>query len=396
MIFGGDFLGGVMFAGTSGADTLTGTAAAETFVGGQGNDTLIGGGGADAFQGGAGNDTMVVGSTMPLNLDGGSGTDTVNLDALGSTIDLSGVNSSRFTAIEKIDLAGSSANMLVLDKQAVLDMAGTNGNAFDDNTLLIKGDAGDRVSLLDGWTPGATLVNPAGETGSFVSYTNGAARLLVESEVQVFTPIDLATLTAAQGFRIFGTDANDNSGWSVSSAGDVNGDGFDDVIIGAPYGDAAGNLKDRAGESYVIFGQASGFADIDLATLTAAQGFRLFGTDAIDGSGYSVSSAGDVNGDGFDDLIIGARYGDASGNGKTDAGESYVIFGKASGFADIDLATLTAAQGFRIFGTDAGDRSGFSVSSAGDMNGDGFDDLIIGAPLGDASGNGKTYAARAM
>ena len=98
----------------------------------------------------------------------------------------------------------------MLDKQAVLDMAGTNGDAFDDNTLLIKGDAADRVSLLDGWTQGVTVNNPFGETGSFVTYTNGAARLLIESEVQVYTgTIDLATLSAAQGFRIFGADAAD-------------------------------------------------------------------------------------------------------------------------------------------------------------------------------------------
>ena len=139
---------------------------------------------------------------LPLNLDGGSGIDTVNLDALGNTIDLSGVNSSRFTAIEKIDLAGSGANTLVLDKQAVLDMAGTNGDAFDDNTLLIKGDAVDRVSLAR-WLDARErqMVNPAGEIGSFVSYTDGAARLLIESEVQVQVfsgTIDLATLTAAR------------------------------------------------------------------------------------------------------------------------------------------------------------------------------------------------------
>ena len=149
--------------------------------------------------------------------------------------------------------------------------------------------------------------NPFGETGSFVTYTNGEARLLIESEVQVYTgTIDLATLSSAQGFRIFGADAADHSGYSVSSAGDVNGDGFDDLIIGARGGRCVRQRQDDAGESYVIFGQASGFADIDLATLTAAQGFRIFGADAGDQSGFSVSSAGDVNGDGFDDLIIGA------------------------------------------------------------------------------------------
>ena len=94
------------------------------------------------------------------------------------TIDLSGVDSSRFARIEKIDLTGAQANTLVLDQQAVLDMAGSNGDAFGDNTLLIKGDAADRVTILDGWTPGATVSDPFGETGSFVTYTNGAARLL--------------------------------------------------------------------------------------------------------------------------------------------------------------------------------------------------------------------------
>ena len=105
-----------------------------------------------------------------------------------------------------------------------------------------------------------------------------------------------------------------------------------------------------------------------------------------------MSSAGDVNGDGFDDLIVGAVVGDASGNAKSYAGESYLIFGQASGFADIDLAALTAAQGFRIFGADAYDLSGNSVSSAGDVNGDGFDDLIVGAYLGDAAGNAQEPA----
>src|SRR2546428_537884 len=82
---------------------------------------------------------------------------------------------------------------------------------------------------------------------------------------------------------------------SVSSAGDVSGDGFDDLIVGAQGAAAAGNAKPYAGESYVIFGKSAGLADIDLATLTAAQGFRIFGADSYDSSG-SVSSAGDVNG----------------------------------------------------------------------------------------------------
>ena len=198
--------------------------------------------------------------------------------------------------------------------------------------------------------------------------------------------IDLTNLTATQGFIIQGDAAGDWAGFSVSSAGDINGDGFDDMIVGASGG---GNGGDRAGEAYVVFGKATGLANIDLTTLTATQGFIIQGDAAVDYAGVSVSSAGDVNGDGFDDIIVGAPGG---GNGGINAGEAYVIFGKATGLANIDLTNLTATQGFIIQGDAAVDRAGLSVSSAGDVNGDGFDDVIIGANGGD---NGGTDAGEA-
>ncbi|MGH2360954.1 MAG: hypothetical protein ACRDGM_10505, partial [bacterium] len=188
VVLGGDFLGKVMFAGTADNDEFTGTAAAEVFVGGQGDDTMTGGGGADAFQGGAGDDSVIAGPGLPLDVDGGSGIDTVNLDAVDAVdgvIDLSGLDAARFRDIEKIDLSGMIDNTLMLDLQSVLDMAGTNGDAFGDNLILVKGDVGDQVTLIDIWTAGTTQIDPLGEIGDFATYTNGAATLLVDTDILI-------------------------------------------------------------------------------------------------------------------------------------------------------------------------------------------------------------------
>ncbi len=200
--------------------------------------------------------------------------------------------------------------------------------------------------------------------------------------------------------RIFGADANDRAGQSVSSAGDINGDGFDDLIVGAGRSSGSANGKSFAGEAIVVFGKAGGFGNIDVAAadfVSSGTGFRIFGADANDRAGQSVSSAGDINGDGFDDLIVGASSGYGSGNSTFIAGEAIVVFGKAGGFGDIDVAAadfVSSGKGFRIFGADVRDQAGNSVSSAGDINGDGFDDLIVGAYRSSGSGNFKTYAAR--
>ncbi len=119
----------------------------------------------------------------------------------------------------------------------------------------------------------------------------------------------LSSLDGTDGFVLFGTDADDNSDYSVSSAGDVNGDGIDDLIIGAPDADGAGNALADSGESYVVFGSVSEFGtSLDLGSLDGSNGFVLHGIDPGDKSGFSVGTAGDVNGDGFDDIIIGTTY----------------------------------------------------------------------------------------
>jgi hypothetical protein len=143
----------------------------------------------------------------------------------------------------------------------------------------------------------------------------------------------------------------------------------------------------------VVFGKADG-GSVDLAAIEdgTGAGFAINGVGAFDYAGYSVSSAGDVNGDGLDDLIVGAYK--AGPNGADDAGTAYVVFGQSDG-GSVDLASIEdgTGAGFAINGVDASDQSGYSVSSAGDVNGDGLDDLIVGAWGADPNGMGSAGTA---
>jgi len=168
--------------------------------------------------------------------------------------------------------------------------------------------------------------------------------------------LDLGALVPAQGFVIYGAHIGDLSGYSVSSAGDVNGDGFGDLIIGADGASEGPNTEAYAGAAYVVFGTATGFgASLDLHDLTPAQGFAIYGAQDSDDVGCSVSSAGDVDGDGFDDVLMGSR---------SRLGEVCLIFGTNVGFgASIDLGVLTPEQGLFIRGANLDDRFSQSVKS---------------------------------
>jgi hypothetical protein len=223
------------------------------------------------------------------------------------------------------------------------------------------------------------------EDGTYTLYTIDAAGNLSAasgSTLAVSTvnaPVNLSSIAAGTGgFVMNGELTNDTSGYSVSSAGDVNGDGLVDLIVGAFQADPAGG---ESGRSYVVFGKTNSTAIELSAIANGVGGFAINGEVSGDWSGFSVRNAGDVNGDGLADVIVGAR------NALSQVGRSYVVFGKTSGNVVNLAAVVGGTGGFVINGEFAADFSGTSVSSAGDVNGDGLVDLIVSA-------NGSSPASR--
>ncbi len=174
--------------------------------------------------------------------------------------------------------------------------------------------------------------------------------------VEVFSGVNGSVL-----YTFNGDSANDLFGYAVSGAGDVNGDGFDDVIVGAFGDDNNGNSS----------GSARVFSGVDGSVL-----YTFNGDSANDWFGWSVSGAGDVNGDGFSDVIVGAKFDDNNGDNS----------GSARVFSGVDGSVL-----YTFNGDFASEFLGHSVSGAGDVNGDGFDDLVVGAP-GGSSGSARLFS----
>jgi hypothetical protein len=396
----------------------SGSASGELVMGTSGADTLIGNGGVDRFNAGAGNDTIVLSTSDTTNLasttgsvrsvvDGGNGFDTIQLTG-GANLDVNqtasvdagvGIGSSRINSIDRIDMAtDASANTLTLSAKNVRDMAEFNSirlSASDDgktwsnvtgtalsattkfHQVVVEGTAADALTLEVGAGAWANVgeVNYAGGPGYFVYQNTETNSQVIVDKTVVVNNKDKAPPVVVLTDSINGVAAGDWSGLSVSNAGDVNGDGYDDVIIGAGTADPLG--RSDAGSSYVVFGGPTNLMPFNLSTLnagTSTKGFVINGgvSTPYGGIGWSASAAGDINSDGLADLVIDG------GSTNDGPGKAYVVYGKTSGTA-VDLGSLSATTGFVVNGLQTADYFGTSVANGGDINGDGLADLIVGA-----------------
>lgn len=176
--------------------------------------------------------------------------------------------------------------------------------------------------------------------------------------------IAFALPSTTPSWTVIGANGSVELGYSAASAGDVNGDGYADVVVGAIYDNCGALLN---GCAYLYLGSPTGPSTSPDWTATST--FQNSVSSAVFGS--SVASAGDVNGDGFDDVIVGALS-----DGPTAAGRAYLYFGSSTGLSttpawitpDLDQRQGQASQGS-------------AVASAGDINGDGYSDIIVSAPM---------------
>lgn len=175
------------------------------------------------------------------------------------------------------------------------------------------------------------------------------------------------------GFRIIGAAGDDSVGVAGygRAAGDVNSDGIDDIVVGG---------YTTAGLAYVFFGHTvamRGFADVYLSDFTSGTyGYKIIGATAA--TCHYSNQAGDVNGDGYDDLVVGC-----SGTYIV-----YTLFGHAAPYTDVSLSTFSssASSGFKFTGSAGDGTGGMPAGGGGDFNNDGYADVFIGAPYHDESG----------
>ncbi|WP_281018759.1 FecR domain-containing protein [Minwuia sp. IMCC3077] len=407
----GSRTGSDTIAGDANDNQLDGRGGDDILSGGLGDDTLIGRDGTDSIDGGDGFDIYVA----------SDGTEGVIVDLTLGTVTNDGFgNVETVTGIELV--VGSDQG----DQFTFGSGTGFTGNAGDDLFIAVgrmgvgnfisdftAGAATDDVVDVSefGFLNFSSLLQVASDDGTDTTLQLGLSDSLVLQNVLVADlaaddfifadaqPIDpLLDLRddfdATSGFIFANPDTNEKFGQAIDGIGDINGDGLDDILVGASYGSTNAQLT---GEAFVLFGDSTpqfveSAGDLDLG----GRGFEPYQSEASSFSifGYDVAGIGDLNGDGFRDFAISARNEYVRNSYGT--GEVTVVFGSANGLTgDIDVSNLDGTDGFVIRANDYDIYAlGYSIAGEGDFNGDGFDDLIIGAPAssyGQANAAGEIY-----
>jgi FG-GAP repeat len=265
---------------------------------------------------------------------------------------------------------------------------GTEGFSLNSSSKLSVGDVnGDQIDDM-------IAFNAYASSGTGSNTITGMACVVFGKSGSASPVVDVASLDGSNGFVIQGVASDTPRGApfssrnAVSAAGDVNGDGVNDIVLG--WNQAA---PDSRGKAYVVFGRDTAIqglfpAVFSLGSLDGENGFTIHGVNPNDHAGFAVELSGDLNHDGIDDLVVGAVWADADTASGVDAGKTYVVFGRNYGTsshfpANFELSTLNGANGFSIEGVSAGDYSGSMLRADGDLNGDSISDLVISARYAD-------------
>ena len=316
---------------------------------------------------------------------------TISNDDVNDSL-MAGIGDINGDGVDDIGVASLTGTRIVFGSSSdfgsnvdVSSLDGANGFILDTAATDIKRAGDINSDGLADFIVGNANASPNGLTGAGVSY------VIFGSTAGFPASLSTSELDGTNGFAIIGISSQDRSGRYVSGAGDFNNDGFDDVLVGAPNQTTDG--KAEAGAAYLVFGGDDFPAALSLADITQGNGLVFHGSDIQDLAGAAVAPIGDVNHDGIDDIAIGAPSKGPFGIPSDFPGEVYVLFGgNFSNTTTVFETDLDGNNGFVLRGIRGGvipieegeaiwgDMAGADIDTAGDMNGDGIDDLLIGAP----------------